>query len=83
MPFLQFVGILDFFVGLVLPYKFDDVDLPDKNTILSKISDENDPESPFRSTLTKSLVRLENKDTNIYKEFAAAAKKYWYFKLIK
>jgi len=78
MPFLQFVGFFDFLIGLVVPYKFDDHDLPDKNTVLTKISDETNPESPFRSTLSPDLVRLENKDTNIYKEFAAAAKKYWY-----
>jgi hypothetical protein len=77
-PFLHVVGVLDFLIGLVIPYKYDDADLPRPNSTLTKIVDPADPSSPYRSTLTPELVRVENKDTNIYEEFAAAAKKYWY-----
>jgi len=77
-PFLYVVGFFDFLIGLVLPYKYDDDSLPDKNATLSRLSNKNDPGSPWRSTMAPELVRIDNKNTNIYKEFAAAAKKYWY-----
>jgi len=77
-PFLIVVGLLDFLIGLVIPYKYDDVDLPNKDAILSEITDKTDPNSPYRSTLTPDLIRLDNPDNNLYNEFAAAAKKYWY-----
>jgi len=77
-PFLHVVGVLDFLIGLVIPYKYDDVDLPRPKSTLSKITDASDPSAPYRSTLAADLVRLENKETNIYEEFKTAAKKYWY-----
>ena len=76
-PFLSVVGALDFLIGLVVPYKYNDVDLPDKNAVLTEITDKNNLSSAYRSTLTPDLVKLENKNTNLYDEFAAAAKKYW------
>lgn len=78
MPFLHVVGVIDFIIGLVIPYKFDDDSLPNKNAKLTELSDKSDPSSPYRSTMAPELMRLENKNTNIYEEFASAAKKYWY-----
>lgn len=78
MPFLSVVGFFDLIIGLVIPYKYDDVDLPNKNAKLTEISDKTDPGSPYRSTLAPELMKIENENTNIYEEFKAAAKKYWY-----
>lgn len=78
MPFLHVVGVIDFIIGLVIPYKFDDDSLPNKDAKLTELSDKSDPSSPYRSTMAPELMRLENKNTNIYEEFASAAKKYWY-----
>lgn len=77
-PFLHVVGVLDFLVGLVLPYKYDAVDLPRPNSTLTKITDPTDPASPYRSTLSTELIGLGTDNTNIYEEFVVAAKKYWY-----
>lgn len=77
-PFLYVVGILDFIIGLVVPYKYDDDTLPDKNATLTELTDKTDPTAPYRSTMSSELLQIEDKSTNIYKEFAAAAKKYWY-----
>ncbi len=77
-PFLHVVGVLDFLIGLIIPYKYDDVDLPRPKSTLSKIVNPSDPSSPYRSTIAPELTKLETKDTNIYEEFAAAARKYWY-----
>jgi len=78
MPFLQFVGIIDFIIGLIIPYKFDDPDLPAKDAKLTELTDKKDPSSPYRSTLTTELTRLPETNTNIYLEFAKAARKYCY-----
>lgn len=78
MPFLHIVGVFDFIIGLIIPYKYDDPDLPEKNAKLTDLSDKKDPSSPYRSTLASELTRLTDKNTNIYLEFAKAARKYWY-----
>jgi long-chain acyl-CoA synthetase len=69
-PFLFVVGIFDFIIGLILPYKYDDDKLPDKNTVLSRHVDSSDSSSPFRSTMFNDLVRTETKSVNLYSKLA-------------
>ena len=75
-PFLFIVNILDFVVGLILPYKYEDNELPEKDAVLSEHTDKSDPSSPFRSTLFSDLIQVEDPDSNMYKKFEVGAKKY-------
>lgn len=76
-PFLAVVYVLDFVIGLILPYKYGDSTLPSKDAVLSRQVDPSDPSSPYRSTLTNDIVRLDgDKYNNIYKTFAEACKAY-------
>ncbi len=77
LPFLFVVSIIDFIIGLVVPYKYEDPELPDKNALLSDLTDKSDPNSAYRSTLNPDLVHLDDPDTNIYEEFTKCVKKYW------
>lgn len=76
-PFLFVVALIDFIIGLIVPYKYEDPELPDKNALLSELTDKSDPKSPFRSTLTPDLVQIDDLNLNIYQEFANAVKKHW------
>jgi long-chain acyl-CoA synthetase len=78
-PFLFVVGIIDFIIGLIIPYKYEDNELPDKDAVLSKITDPTDKSSAFRSTLFPDLIRIEDRDTNLYKEFCECVKSYFDF----
>jgi long-chain acyl-CoA synthetase len=69
-PFLFVIGIFDFIIGCILPYKYDDSKLPDKNTVLSRQVDLTDNSSAFRSTLFSDLIRTEVKATNLYSKLA-------------
>jgi long-chain acyl-CoA synthetase len=69
-PFLFIVGLFDFVLGLILPYKYDDATLPDKNAVLTRQVDPADPKSAYRSTMTADLVRIEDRSTNLYKAFS-------------
>ena len=75
-PFLFLVGILDILFGLILPYKYDDPDLPDKNAVLSKRTDPADPKSAFRSTLASDLIQLSDPNMSIYTEFKKSVQMY-------
>jgi len=75
-PFLFLVGIIDFIIGLIVPYKYRDSELPDKDSVLTTITDKNDPKSAYRSVMTDDLIRVEDPNTNLYKEFAKAVKEH-------
>lgn len=75
-PFLYLVGFLDLIIGLILPYKYEDNKLPDKNAVLSKLVDETDPKSPYRSTLFNDLIKVENKNANLFEELTKCVKLY-------
>lgn len=76
-PFLFIVSIFDFIIGLVVPYKYEDPELPDKNAKLTELTDKKNPYSPYRSTLASDLVQLHDPNTNIYEEFTKCVKAYW------
>jgi len=76
-PFLFIVSIIDFLIGLIVPYKYEDPELPDKNAILTELTDKTNPNSPYRSTMASDLVRLADPNTNIYEEFTKCVKAYW------
>ena len=65
-PFLFVVGIFDFLFGLILPYKYDDASLPDKNSVLTLQTNIDDPRSPYRSTMTDDLLHISDKNLNLY-----------------
>lgn len=72
-PFLFIIGILDFLVGLVARNKYDKYkEFPDKNSVLSSLTNNNDPYSPYRSTLSTDLFRIDDNDINLYSEFLKA-----------
>jgi long-chain acyl-CoA synthetase len=73
-PFLSFIGIFDFFIGLLLPYKYEDNALPDKKAVLSRQVDPSDPSSGFRSSLYSDLIRTETKETSLYSKLAESVK---------
>ena len=75
-PFLYLVGLIDFLIGLVLPYKYDDPQLPDKDAVLSQQVDHTDPKSAFRSTLFPDLIRVQNKSANIFDELTNCVQQY-------
>jgi long-chain acyl-CoA synthetase len=75
-PFLFIVNILDYIIGLILPYKYEDNELPEKDTVLSKLTDSSDPSSPFRSTIFTDLFTVEDPETNMYKKFEEGVKKF-------
>jgi long-chain acyl-CoA synthetase len=75
-PFLFLVHVLDFLIGLILPYKYEDNTLPDKNAVLSARVDESDTKSPYRSTMHSDLVRIEDKNANLYNEFKDSLNKF-------
>ena len=76
-PFLFVVGFFDFIIGLILPYKYEDSALPDKNATLAKRVDESEAKSPYRSTMCADLIRLEGKDTNLYSRLAECVKAFF------
>lgn len=75
-PFLFIVNILDFIIGLILPYKYEDNELPEKDCVLSELTDKSDPSSAFRSTLFPDLIAVEDSDTNMYKKFEAGVRNF-------
>lgn len=75
-PFLFIVNILDFIIGLILPYKYEDCELPEKDAILSKLTDSSDPGSPYRSTLYPDLMTVDNPNSNLYTKFASCVEKF-------
>lgn len=75
-PFLFLVGIIDFIGSLLLPYKYEDDTLPDKNAILSEQTDKTDPKSAFRSTMATDLLKVDDVNANLYDEFANNYKKF-------
>lgn len=73
-PFLTILGFVDFFISLLLPYKYKDPKLPNKHEELTVLSDKNDPSSAYRS---KSPCDFSvGNDDNIYNEFAKSVYKY-------
>ena len=75
-PFLFVVNILDFIIGLILPYKYEDNELPEKDAVLSELTNKTDPSSPYRSTLYPDLFTVDDPDMNMYKKFEMGARKY-------
>ncbi len=75
-PFLFIVNILDFIIGLILPYKYEDSELPEKDAILSRRTDPSDPSSPYRSTLYPELFTTDDPNMNLYKKFEMGVKKF-------
>jgi long-chain acyl-CoA synthetase len=75
-PFLHLIGFFDFIIGLILPYKYEDTNLPHKKTCLTKQTDETDPKSPYRSALFDDLVSCDEPEANIYDEFKSKCKQY-------
>jgi long-chain acyl-CoA synthetase len=68
-PFLFVIGVFDFIFGLILPYKYDDPSLPDKNAVLTLQTDPTDHTSAYRSAMTADLVRVDERNTNLYTAF--------------
>ena len=81
-PILFLVNLVDNLIGLVLPYKYEDVALPSNKKILSELTDPSDPGSGYRSALFADLMRLDDRSTNIYKKMEESAKKYAQIKTI-
>jgi long-chain acyl-CoA synthetase len=75
-PFLFIVGIFDFIIGLIIPYKYEDSQLPDKNSTLTYQVDKSDPKSAYRSSTTNELIRIQDKNLNLYKRLAEAVTNY-------
>jgi len=75
-PFLFIVNILDFIIGLILPYKYEDSELPEKDAVLSEITDPSNPSSPYRSTLYPDLISVDDPNANLYTKFKLSVKKY-------
>ncbi|RNA18403.1 long-chain-fatty-acid-- ligase 3 [Brachionus plicatilis] len=75
-PFLGLVGLIDFLVGLILPYKYEDPQLPDKDAVLSQRVDQTDPNSGFRSTMFPDLIRVEDKSASVFDELTNCVQQY-------
>jgi long-chain acyl-CoA synthetase len=75
-PVLFIINILDFIIGLLIPNKYNDETLPDKGSKLAELTDKSDPSSAYRSTLYPDLMRLEDKNMNVYKQFEMSVKKF-------
>lgn len=75
-PFIFVVGLIDSLIHLVVPYKYEDSELPDKDATLTELSNPDDPNSPYRSNLTNELIRIEDKATNLYDEMAKCVNEY-------
>lgn len=73
-PFLFILGLIDFILSLIIPYKYEDDKLPHKKAVLTELSDKTDPTSPYRSTLQGDFT--VNQDDNIYNEFVKSVYKY-------
>lgn len=71
-PFITFIGWIDTFIGLFKNRKFVDSELPDKDAVLSALTDPNDPTSAYRSTLSSDLITVDDLDINLYTEFEKA-----------
>lgn len=75
-PFLYLVGFIDFVLGLILPYKYEDNKLPEKDAILAHLTDSSDPTSPYRSNLFPDLIKVEDKNANLFDELSKCSKMY-------
>jgi long-chain acyl-CoA synthetase len=76
-PFLYLISIIDYIIGLILPYNYQNKHLyPDRNAVLSEQVDKSDPNSPWRSTLARDLFHIENQNANVYDEFLNNYKKF-------
>jgi long-chain acyl-CoA synthetase len=75
-PFLHVVGLIDFIIGLIVPYKYEDSELPDKNARLTEHVDKSDPYSPYRSVLVTDLITCNEPNASIYSEFKANFKQF-------
>ncbi len=75
-PVLFIINIIDFIIGLLIPNKYNDDTLPEKGSKLAEITDKSDPSSAYRSTLYPDLMRLEDKNMNVYKQFEMSVKKF-------
>jgi long-chain acyl-CoA synthetase len=71
-PFITFIGWIDTFVGLFKNRKFVDNELPDKDAVLSALTDPTDPTSAYRSTLVSELITVSDNDVNLFSEFQKA-----------
>jgi long-chain acyl-CoA synthetase len=75
-PILFLINIIDFIIGLIVPNKYDDETLPDRDSILTELTDKSDPGSAYRSTIFPELMVLDDPNINVYKQFEVSAKKY-------
>ena len=75
-PVLFIINIIDFIIGLIIPNKYDDETLPDKDSVLTELTDKSDSSSAYRSTIFPDLMVLEDPNINVYKQFEASVKKY-------
>ncbi len=74
-PFLFILGLLDLLVYLITSGKhLNDPQLPDKNSVLTRLTDKSDPTSAYKSTLPND-IEVKNSD-NIYDEFVKSVNKF-------
>jgi long-chain acyl-CoA synthetase len=75
-PFLHIIGFIDFIIGLIVPYKYEDNQLPNKTICLSEQTDKSDPTSAYRSTLFNDLIACDDFNANVYDEFKLNYKRF-------
>ena len=73
-PVLLILGLFDLFISLIIPCKYQDKRLPKKDAILTKQSNQTDPNSAYRSTMPCEFF-VEDSD-NIYDEFVKSVNKF-------
>ena len=76
VPFISVVGFIDSLIHLVVPYKYEDPELPDKNAILTELTDKSDGHSPYRSTMSTDLIRIDDPAANLYDSMASSVSQY-------
>ncbi len=81
-PFLFLVGIIDFLIGLIVPFKYRDPNLPSKYESLSFLTDSADPNSAYRSVLGNELIEHTEENVCLYDEFVESVSKYKKFKTL-
>jgi long-chain acyl-CoA synthetase len=75
-PFIFLIAIIDFILSFILPKKYDDSDLPDRDVKFAGLIDSSNPSSPYRSSLSSDLIRIADINTNLFTEFEKACREY-------
>jgi hypothetical protein len=75
-PLLLIIRLIDSAIGLIYPRRCVFTDQPDINSIFAKLTNKNDPSSPYRSVCNADLIGVDDINTTLYSVFEKSCKDY-------